>query len=302
MTSMSASRKQASTNFWDLGAADINRRDTGRARAPTESSRAPAMGPLSLTRVLRILQLLGSRPEGASLAEIGTFLAAPRSSTFALLQPLTATGYLARWEGRYRLASGAFELATDILGARQQVDVLDSVMNQLSDQTSFTIMHSEFLRDRGAAVHRHVLQSRRTIRYVGSVGVERPLLPTASGRAMLAFAGGGWTSHYLDHLDIQPTLRAGSRARRNVEKLLEGVRRDGYAASIGEFDPRIGAVAAPVVDTQGNAIGAIGVAGLASEIKLELGEVAPLVREAARALSAAAQSLVTRPQASRHRP
>jgi len=283
-------RKPSAAGFWDLGTAENNRRDTGRARSGAAASRTTAAGPLSLQRVLRILQMLGRQPEGAALAQITSFLEAPRSSTFALLQPLIAGGFLVRAGGRYKLGPGAFSLASDILSARHDEYLLDSVLNHLSEQTSFTIMHSEFLRERAAIVHRQIIQSRRTIRYVGSVDVERPLLTTAAGRAILAFAGETWTRHYLDNVQAKPALRPGSVARRKFERLLEQVRRDGFAASIGDFDVRIGAVAAPVLDAQGLAVGSVGVAGLASEMHAELATVAPLVRAAGASLSAQADS------------
>jgi len=292
-----SARKPAVASFWDLGMADNNRRDTGRTRPSAAASRTADSGPLSLRRILKILQMLGTQPEGASLSQITGFLEAPRSSTFALLQPLVAGGFLVRADGRYKLGPGAFSLASDILSARHDGYVLDSVLNHLSEQTLFTIMHSEFLRERGATIHREVIQSRRTIRYVGTVGVERPLITTASGRAILAFAGAAWTKKYLDGVQGTPALRPGSATRRKFDRMLEQVRRDGFAASIGDFDVRIGAVAAPIMDAQGLAVGSVGVAGLASEIEAELASVVPLVRAAGSSLSTRTKSVTAPLQA-----
>ena len=283
----------ATVQFWDLGSAETYQRTTGRWRARPQA--VPAEGPRSLTRVLQILEMLGNTSESASLAEISGALGAPRSSTFALLQPMMATGYLARGQARYRLGPKAFALAAAIMGTRDDVYRLESVMSHLSDHTGLTVLHTEFLYDEGVAVHRHVLQSKRTIRYVGIVGIPRPLHTTASGRAMLAFAGLDWTARHLDSLEGKPSMRRDSRARKHLERQLEEVRRDAYASSIGDFDPRIGARAGPILGPKGTAVGSVGVAGLASEIRAEFTILAELVREAARTLSSPATLRPLRP-------
>ena len=235
--------------------------------------------------MLQILELLSAHGEGRSLAQLCADLQAPRSSTHALLQPLVSRGMLSRREGLYRLGPAAFALASGILGARDEPYLVQSVLGMLSERTALSIMYSEFDRGQQAVVHRQVVQSRRSIRYITAPGVPRPLLTTAAGRAVLAHAGAAWTAGFLDRARTRPSLRAGSAARREFEAMLEQVRRQGFATSLGEFDPGVGAVAAPIVDAAGTAVGSIGVAGPVSEIRGELEALTRLVRDAGRQLT-----------------
>lgn len=246
---------------------------------------AGASGPRSLTRILRILEILSEPDDGHSLADICRRLRAPRSSTFALVRPLLSLGCLIREAGIYRLGPAAFALASRILGARDADKIVPAVMRELSETTGLTIMFSEFLKDEAVVVHRQAIQSRRSIRYVATVGNKRPLLTTAAGRAVLAFSDLRWLRRYLDGVGPEANMPPRSAARQRYEAMLERVRRQGFATSLGEFTKGVGAVAAPILSAEGQAVGSIGAAGPVAEVRADLEHIAHEVGIAARTLS-----------------
>lgn len=259
--------------------------------SPVARDSTATSGPLSLARVLQTLEVLGNKPEGATLAEICEAVSAPRSSTFALLKPMLAKGYLARHERKYLLGPRAFVLASSIMNASDQAYLTQSVMSNLSEQTGLTILFSVMQNDPPAIVHRQVIQSTRSIRYMASTGTPRPIVSTASGRAMLAFSPPQWTARYLDTLrDQRPNLRAGGRPRQNFEVLLDQVRRNGYSASLGDMDPAVGAVAAPVLGAERTAVATICIAGPLTDVRRELSNLSVMIRKAGEQLSSASQA------------
>lgn len=266
-------------------------RATPQARV-TPQARAGAAGPLSLTRILHILEILSHHEDGQSLADLCRALEAPRSSTFALIRPLVALGYLARDAGRYRLGPAALRLALGIVGTRDADQIIHSILTGLSDRTELTVMYSEFLRDEAVFVHRSVIQSRRAIRFMANVGQRRPLLTTAGGRAVLASCDGPYIRQQLDGATA-PKLRPGTAARKRFEALLARVREQGFAASLGEFSPDVGAVASPVLDTDGRPIGSIAAAGPVAQVAADVETIGRAVAEAARRLSQAAGILTS---------
>ncbi|MCC7273610.1 MAG: IclR family transcriptional regulator [Alphaproteobacteria bacterium] len=247
-------------------------------------------GPLSLTRILHILEILSRHEDGRSLAELCRALEAPRSSTFALIRPLVALGYLAREDGRYRLGPAALVLALGILGTRDADQIVFSILKDLSDKTALTVMYSQFLREDAVIVHRNVIQSRRAIRFVATVGQRRPLLMTAGGRAVLSACEPAWVRRQLDAATA-PRLRVGSAARKRYEAMLARVREQGFATSLGEFTEDVGAVAAPVLGTDGRPIASIAASGPVTQVAADLDRIGREVALAGRKLSQAANIL-----------
>ncbi len=85
--------------------------------------------------------------------------------------------------------------------------------------------------------------------HAGSIGDHFPLLPTAAGRAYLAFCPSDECEFLLDELssrqDAQGEL---ARDTRRVRRMLEETRERGYAVNDGSWalHPRFGGLAAPI--------------------------------------------------------
>ncbi|MGE0719260.1 MAG: IclR family transcriptional regulator [Alphaproteobacteria bacterium] len=261
------------------------------AAAPAPAPRDGTAGPLSLTRILHILEILSRHDDGRSLAELCRALDAPRSSTFALIRPLVTLGYLTRDGGRYRLGPASLLLALGIVGTRGPDQIVHSILEGLADRTELTVMYSEFLREEAVIVHRQVIQSQRAIRFVAHVGQRRPLAMTAGGRAVLSACEPQWIRRYLD-ASTQPRLRPGSPARKRYADMLDQVRLRGYATSLGEFTEGVGAVAAPVLGPDGRPVASVGASGPVADVADNLQRIAGDVLHAARTLSQAAHVLM----------
>ena len=100
---------------------------------------------------------------------------------------------------------------------------------------------------------------------------------TANGKVLLAFADGK-----IDDLTLEAfTERTITRAD-DLRSELEGVRRDGWAASVGEFEDGLHGVAAPIFDASAFCRAALSVAGPSYRMPpARLPELAELCSEAA---------------------
>ena len=100
---------------------------------------------------------------------------------------------------------------------------------------------------------------------------------TANGKVLLAFADGK-----IDDLTLEAfTERTITRAD-DLRSELEGVRRDGWAASVGEFEDGLHGVAAPIFDASEFCRAALSVAGPSYRMPpARLPELAELCSEAA---------------------
>ncbi len=256
------------------------------AQATSQPIAAPSgnLGPLSPARVLRILEFLSEQERGQTLADVCRGLSSPKSSVLSLLKELVALGYLVREDRHYTLGQAALSLATAIVGHSGAEAHIQTVLNSLSDKTGLTIIYSEFVAEQSVMLHKQVIQSTRPIRYVGELGVPRPLDTTAAGRAVLAFTDPAWCRKYLD-------ARYNSRSRKTAaerKKLLDAlasVRKDGYSSSLGDFTPGVGSFAAPVMDREGRPIASIGISGPEADVRAEARTLVALLPPAAEQIS-----------------
>jgi len=117
---------------------------------------------------------------------------------------------------------------------------------------------------------------------------------TGRGAALHAVAGGKVLMSALAEREVMRMVRRGleKRTERTItglEPLLEElarIRRRGYATAIGEYDPGLNAVAAPVHDARGAVIAAVDVWGPAFRLTPgRMPELAMQVRSAAGAIT-----------------
>jgi DNA-binding IclR family transcriptional regulator len=212
----------------------------------------------AVERALALLDAFTIDDPSLSLAELSRRAQVPKTSVLRLSRTLAAHGYLtAMPNGSWRLGP-----ATAWLGARYQVafdlhNTIEPVMRALSGSTGHSI--SYFVHDGQSRIRLlHVPGESAAMRV--RVGEPMPLEKGSPGQVLLAFSG-----------------RKG--------KLYDEIRERGFHVTIGEANKVWASVAAPVLGTRWNVVGAlcIGVpAAVASR---------PLLRSYAPSLMKAAERL-----------
>jgi len=200
-------------------------------------------------------------------------------TAYRLMQAMAAHDLLQK-EGRgYRLGMTLLHLGGRVAGSLELRHAAAEPLSWLNAQTG---ENSELHVRRGEArVPLDVVLSKQNLRPFVVVGEAMPLHLGASGAALLA---------WLPFQDAAAAAAA-SAARFDPNRAfdvatfglrLEQVRAAGWAESNGERTPGVAAIAAPVVDSSGDVIGAIVLSGPATRLGPERrSEFVPLVREAA---------------------
>jgi DNA-binding IclR family transcriptional regulator len=213
----------------------------------------------SVDRAARILKALAIGPRRMGVSELAERLDMSRPTVHGLLQTLQAHGFVEQDNAsdRYQLGPGLVQLGNSYL--------------DLSDLRGRSIVHAQRLADRTEAAVRvgithgrnvlvvhHVFSPERTFQVL-EVGALLPLHASALGKAMLAFAPGGFvedlTSEPLENLTSR-TLSAGALREQLNQVRDRGVARERDEAVLGESS-----LAAPIFDHTEHAVGAIGVVG-----------------------------------------
>jgi Transcriptional regulator len=219
----------------------------------------PSKGSDLARAMTRILTALYMHEEDVAIRDIAEECGIPKSTLHRTLQTLKEEGWVHQGaDGSYRIGLRLLVLASQARLRMELVKQLDPIMRRIAAATQQTVVLSVL--DGRQSVCLHTIESNKRIRIDSQVGSRGDLHAGASGKALLAFG----PAELLDELLTEPltkytpfTLTEPNELRREVEAILE----NGYAVSIEELDPGAAAIAVPILDTHGELIAGISIAG-----------------------------------------
>lgn len=249
---------------------------------------APARAYLvsSVDHALTLLSALRDHPSLA-VRESAELLGVAPSTAHRLLTTMQASGFVAQEPSTRRYSAGPALLAV-ALASLQRIDVGRVARPHLSALAAETRETVSLAVAEGATI-RFIdsVEGSEVVRVSSRTGVVVPAHTTAAGKVLLA----GLDRE--DLLRLFPTNRLARRTPRTIVsraallKELDEVRRLGYAMSVEESSPGLGAVAAGVRDVRGRVIAALAVSLPAERLDAERAEqIAQAARLRARRIEA----------------
>lgn len=249
------------------------------ARNPADRHRVPA-----IDRTMEVFSLLERRPGGASLRDLATVLALPRTSVYRILNSLETHGMVRRsGEGAYTLGPRLTSLAARVLAEGQPYDIAAIAtphMERLSGQVGEACKLS-VLDGNGARVLMAV-QGTREFALTAAAGQRLPLHAGAASKMLLSALPKAEIEAFLQAPLVSFTMRTCTDPGRLRSELARIARR-GWAHDKGEYAPSVHAYAAPIPDRQGRIVAALSVPYLAGADahRMELVRVATIAYAAA---------------------
>ncbi|RNL86203.1 IclR family transcriptional regulator [Halostreptopolyspora alba] len=243
----------------------------------------------SIERAAAILRLMAGGARGLSLAEISRSLDLPKGTTLGILRTLQHVGFVEQDEatGQYQLGGGVLRLGTRYLDGNElrtrALNWADSLAARSGESVRIGTLHEE----RVLVVH-HVFRpddSRQTL----EVGTLLPLHASALGKTLMAFDPLALAEESeFERPELPGYTERTITSRTALTAELESVRANGWAAELEELVEGEVAIAAPIRDRRGTAVGAIGLSGaverLCDDRGLRMDQVS-YVRDAARSIS-----------------
>ncbi len=239
----------------------------------------------SVATAMRLLKAFSEEEEEISVSALAQKLGVAKSTVHRLAVTLVSEGLLEQNPDnqRYRLGIGLFALGTLV---RRRMDISTEArpyLFGLREKTGETILLG--IPSDSEIMYIYNLESPQALRMRSDIGVRRPGLSTAVGRAIFAFA----PADLLERLLAEPIVARTPRTITDPRKLraaLTTVRQQGYAIEDEESEPGIRAIAAPVRRAGGLVVGAIGIAGPSQRLTIDaLKAFATPLLEAAAAVS-----------------
>ncbi|SEP47901.1 DNA-binding transcriptional regulator, IclR family [Amycolatopsis saalfeldensis] len=209
---------------------------------------------------LAVLRLLAGHAGPVSAAAIARDLHLPRSTTYHLLNELTAAGFVAHLpaERRYGLGIAAFELGSAYL----RHDPLERLAGPLLRKLVDRIGHTAHLGVLHGNESLYLIKERpaRPETLVTDVGVRLPAHLTASGRAMLRHLPAAHVRALFPSSAsfVRRTTR-GPDSLAALRRTLAAERRLGWSLEDGHVTAGFASVAAPVFDHGARPLAAISV-------------------------------------------
>ena len=213
----------------------------------------------TLSRGLRMLELLSRHPEGLALYELADHLALPRSTAFNLARTLTDLDYLLfdAKTNRYTLGLRMFEVGSAAIQRLDILSVIRSRMTEIYHEINET-MHLG-IRTELDVLYIDKLESTRSIRMTSYVGCRQPMYATALGKAMLADMTDERVSSLYRHCNFQRLTERTISSRPELLRQLAHVRERGYALERDESAPGVSCAAVAIQDQAGEPMYAVSV-------------------------------------------
>lgn len=215
---------------------------------------------------LRLLSVVADQPGPTSLTDLARASDMPPSKVHRYLVSLLHAGLVtqAGRSGKYDLGPGAAQLGLSALARHDFVNRPAEALADLRDDTGLTALLSVW-GGGGATVVRWERAAAPVVTSMG-LGTTLPLLNSASGRVFLTWAPRPPLQRLLEeelrHVKRAPALASDfDPSSAGVAALCARIRAQGHATVDGDFIPGLVALAAPVLDWQGQAQAAVTLIG-----------------------------------------
>jgi len=201
---------------------------------------SPDDGVIAVRRALRILEAFGVDDPHLTLAELSRRTGYHRSTVLRLARTLALDGYMAqRSDTSWRLAHAAGWLGACYQATFNVHDIVEPVLRELTIATGESATF--YVREGNQRICVVRVEGPKAIRHHVRVGAGLPLHLGSPGRVILAFSG-------------------------EAGEPYETVRRQGFMMSLGERDPEVSSVSAPVYGLNWRLLGALCISGPLSRL------------------------------------
>ncbi|MGO1184296.1 MAG: IclR family transcriptional regulator [Micrococcaceae bacterium] len=247
---------------------------------------------LALSRSMAVIERLAGESTGLPLMVLATELELPKSAAHRILADLIGLGYVHqdRVTERYRLSMKLVSIVQRHLSRVPLVDLAQPLLARLAERSGELARMS--ILDEGELTWIAKAQgSQHALRYDPDSGLTVPLFCTASGLALLSTLDDNAALARLRDQGFGTPEQYGPAAPRTEDEflvLLQQARGNNFAYVADSYENGIAAVAVPIVDAHGAALGVVNLVGpsLRFDRDAALAQVAE-VQRAAEEISAA---------------
>jgi DNA-binding IclR family transcriptional regulator len=237
----------------------------------------------SASRTLDLLECLAESSQPISHSELSARTSIPKSSLTQLLRTLQCRDYVESMGdgGPFRLGSAAHQLIAFGLDVQRLIACAQPAMQSLADATSQSCALNLLKGDFVERVHRIKGASGLPLHE----GVRAPLYASSAGKLFLARLSPTELESYFERVELLPLAKRSIRSLGELPRQISRARSEGIASSQDEFTDGVVGFSAPVVDSGGRMLAAIGLAVPTAEFAARRTMLTKVLHSAARSAS-----------------
>lgn len=201
-----------------------------------------------LARGLSVLRVFSAERPDLSLSQIAAATELNPAVVRRCLNTLVHLGYVGQNGRRFQLKPAVMSFAAAFLESTRIEDLVEPHLRHVRDETGDSVSMA-VLSDQDAIIVAHV-PANRMVRLSSGVGARLPAASTALGQVLLT------------HMVARPGSRRLAK-QSDLARLLEDVRRSGYALVRNELESGVASVAVPILRRDGSVFAAIGATAIA---------------------------------------
>lgn len=209
----------------------------------------------TLERGLSVLRAFGRENPQMTLSEVAEVTSLSPAAARRCLNTLVKLGYVAKHRRHFLLRPEVMSFASAYLDSMSLGEIvrphLQAVRDETGDSSSLAVLSGY---DILYLVH---VSTNRMVRLAAGIGTRFPAYGTSLGRAMLAFEGDDVRNHYIDTGHFETFTEHTITGRADLRRILDEIRKCGYAAVQDELDYGLVSLAVPILDESGRSIAAI---------------------------------------------
>jgi len=219
-----------------------------------------------LDKSLSVLELLLQKCSAMNMTELSEKLGLYPSTIHRILDTLKHWGYVEQepHNQKYQLGLKVLELGMAKLHqmdlAREAPLYLKELVNRCNETVHLGVL------EEGEVLYLAKEESSKTIRMCSYVGKRAPLHCTALGKVLLAYLPEGERKKILGKRELPRLTEKTITGKKELEKELGKVKKQGFAIDRGENEKDVCCIAAPIRNYQGKVIAAVSISGPAFRI------------------------------------
>ncbi len=195
----------------------------------------------------------------AGVTELANYLEMDKGTVHHHLSTLENHGYVVKEDGQYELSLRFFQMGETVRRRWDIYNVGKPEVDRLSEETGE--LANLMVKENGMGVYLHIASGDNAVTLDTKTGTTQYLHTSALGKAILAFCSESELDVILDTHGLPAKTSNTVTDRETLDEQLERIRNEGVAFDGEERAEGICCVAAPILNKDGNLLGAVSVSG-----------------------------------------
>lgn len=204
-----------------------------------------------------VLRCFKNGETGLTMADISKRVGYDRATVRRLCFTLVEAGLLVQHDRNFSLSPSVMTFAGSFLQANKFGSSVQPLLNRVSTDIEGEVSLAILDNDRVLYLAHSAVKDAR-VSFGLTIGSTLPIIPTATGRMLLASLPQSRRDEIIDRLEPIKHTTSTIVDKNDIRHIIADIQRDGYAIVNGEYEPGICAIAVPVSADHRRSISVLG--------------------------------------------